>query len=153
MKFIVLACFALFGLSTSLNGQSEEADPYSINAVRFELQMRSGEKEITRHSWGAKRMAQLGDGISIALLKILDVRDLNNPKRVRDILPIIRDSFNDTQLISTESDKKPNVTLFLLGYLLQNVSDAQTQQDIRKTIEFVKMKTIEAGATNKKANS
>jgi hypothetical protein len=56
-------------------------------------------------------------------------------------LPIIRQSFSDPEHISVDLDKKPSITLFLLKYLKQNVSDAQANRDIEETIKFVEEQT------------
>lgn len=136
MRLLILLCASALGLTASFGKQSDEGDPYSLNTVQFELRMRSGGKRVT-HSWTQKQLARIGDGVSIALIKILDERDLDNPQIVSDFLPIIRDSFAQPQLISEEVNKKPKVTLVLLRYLRQNVSNAQTQKDIEETIRFV----------------
>jgi hypothetical protein len=88
-----------------------------------------------------KQLARLGDGVSVAMLKILDQHELRDAQKVRDILPIIRDSFAEPQFIAVEADRKPKVTVFLLNYLLHNVSDTQVQQEIKETIEFVEKQT------------
>jgi hypothetical protein len=123
-----------------LDGQSGAPDPYSIGLVKFELQMRSGGRKVI-HGFSQKGLGRLGDSVSEAILKILDDQAVTSPETVRDFLPIIRDSFAEPRLISIEADRTPRVTLFLLDYLKQRVNDAQTQQDIQETVEFVKAKT------------
>lgn len=104
-----------------LNAQTEGADdPYSLGMVSFELKMNSGGRRVV-HSWSQKRLARLGDGVSIALLKILGPDELK--ERVTDYMPIIRASFAEPESISLETNKDPKVTLFLLGCLRQSIGD------------------------------
>jgi hypothetical protein len=138
-RMIVLVVASLLVLVMGVGGQSG-SDPYSLNLVSFELKMNSGGRRAV-HSWSQKRLVGLGDGIGVAILKILEGPDLKNPETVRDFLPIIRDSFAQPQLISKEVDRTPKVTLFLLRYLQQGVQDSQVQQEIRQTIDFVEKQT------------
>lgn len=141
MRILLLLCF-VFTLVVSSSGQSESSDPYSMKAVAGALAMRSGGRKVII-SVIQKHLSRLGDGVSIALLKILDQPELVDPSRVQDYLPIICDSFAAPKLISSDVDKKPKVTLFLLTYLLRNVGDARVQQEIQQTIEFVRNKTVD----------
>ena len=118
----------------------ESSDPYSIRLVSFELSMRSGGRKF-RHSFTQKGLHRLGDGVSVALLKIFDKEQLTDDKTARSILPIIRDSFSHPQMISVEVDKSPKVTLFLLDYLRGIASDSQAKDEIQRTIDFVKEQT------------
>jgi hypothetical protein len=140
MRTTVLICCVLVTFAISLSAQSEDADPYSIRVVKDALAMRSGGQIVIR-SWSQKHLSRLGDSVSIALLKILEGSDLKNPEKVRDLLPIVRDSFSQPQFISIEADRKPKVTLFLLDHLRQNIADAQVQREIEQTMEFVKERT------------
>jgi hypothetical protein len=117
--------------------QLDNVDPYSISVVRSWLAMNSGGRRIIT-SWHQKYLARLGDGVSIALLKILDKEGVTNPQVVRDFLPIIMIAFNHPPFITLEINRDPKVTLFLLNFLRQNVRDTEAQADIERTIEFVK---------------
>jgi hypothetical protein len=139
MRIIVTILVALLPLVCSLDAQSDSSDPDSVNIVSFELKMNSGGRRVI-HSWSQKRLVQLGDRVSIALLKILDDTDLKNPATVRDFLPIIRSSFSAPQFVSIESDRKPRVTLLFLEHLQQNIDDAEVRQEIQQTVEFIKAK-------------
>ena len=88
-----------------------------------------------------KHLQRLGDGISIALLKIMEEQNFTDPKTVEASLSLIRLSFSYPQIISLEADKKPKVTLFLLKHLDQNVFDSQTKRDIQETIQYVERQT------------
>ncbi len=123
------------------NGQSMN-DPYSLNLVSSELKVNAAGRRIVR-SWAQKGLVLLGDGVSVALLKLLDDSDLKNPEKVRDFLPIIRDAFGQPQSIAIEADKRPQVTTFLLNYVRQNISDTQVQSEIQQTMDFIEKKTEE----------
>jgi hypothetical protein len=97
-------------------------------------------------SWAVKGFQRLGDGTSIALLKIVDEKDMTDTKIVEGILQVIRDSFSYPPIISLGVNKKPKVTMFLLNYLQHNVSDTQTQRDIQEAIEYVKHQTAPPSA-------
>lgn len=135
-----LCFFSLLVFCASLGGQSHtpEPDPYHVDAVKADLQSRSTGPMIFS---AYKHMARLGDDASIAILKILDERDLTNPEMVKRFLGTIRTSFSSPQFISREEDKKPKVTVLLLNYLRLTVPDPQTQKDIQDTLEYVKRQT------------
>jgi hypothetical protein len=138
MRILLIASFVLVLFATLLDGQSEP-DPYSLTAVGFELKMNSGGQRVT-HSWSQKGLARIGDGVSIAILKILPQDQLKNPERVKDYLPIIRSGFGTPDAISLSVNRDPKATLFLLNYLLQDVPDTAVQEEIRQTIQFVQEK-------------
>jgi hypothetical protein len=139
MRVITLICCAVLLLAGSLGGQSEEDDYYSVRVVTDALKMRSGGQRIV-HSWTQKYLARLGDRVSIALLKLLNEHDLENPETVKSFLPVIRDAFDQMESISVGEDKEPKVTLFLLSALDRKIGDPEAQQEIRQTIAFVKEK-------------
>lgn len=128
-----------FLISAPLAGQAEVTDPYSIKFVEQNLHAAS----TTSGEWAGagKDFQRLGDGISIALLKILGQQDLTKPEVVKRFLPLIRQSFSYPSIISIQADKDPKVTLFLLGYLENNLSDLGVRQEVRETISFVNQKT------------
>jgi hypothetical protein len=96
-----------------------------------------------------KQLQRRGDAVSVALLKILDDRDLKEDRTVEAVLDLVRQAFSSPKLISLEEDKKPKVTMFLLKYLQRSISDAKTLQDIEETVRFVNEKTATAGNSPK----
>lgn len=120
----------------------QKPDSYSLNIVQFVLKMRSGGQKFI-FTPAQKQLYRLGDGVSIALIKILDQGDLINPKTVKDILPIVVDGFDEPKLIALKANAKPGVTLLLLDYLRKNVRDVELQRDIEKTAEHIKAKASE----------
>ena len=111
-------------------------DYYSVNFVD-NLLRQSGDFKL---SVTEKQLNRLGDRISIALLKILDEKELRDPKKLRKILPLIRDAFVKPEIVSIPEDRKPKITLFLLGHL-GNVSDPVIQEQLIQITKFVKEQT------------
>ena len=130
--------FVLF--ASSLDAGPESQDPYWISLVSSELKVNSGGQRIIS-SWSQKRLVQMGDRVSVSILKILELADLKDAQKARSCLPIIRDAFTQPELISLEVDRDPKVTLFLLNYFRTEISDPQLQVEVGKTVEFVKQKT------------
>jgi hypothetical protein len=135
---VALYVFMLVGSGIVLAGQQPIADPYELVPVRSAMD---------RLSLGigfggdAKALPRLGDRCSIAILKIMDQRDLSNPKKAAVIASMIHWAFAFPESITNAADKDPKVSLFLLDYLLEKVPDAEVQRRIRETIEFVKVQT------------
>ena len=137
MRVFVTLCSVLLTFAIPLNGQLNEADPYSIDFVHKALSLHSQGMYV---SFVEKNIPRRGDQISIALLKIFTDVELSTPEIVRSFLPLIRQSFSQPEAISMGIDKKPRVALFLLNYLQRNISDTQTQRHIEETIKFLQEK-------------
>lgn len=137
MRFHVTLVCAFLIYTASLGGQTCADDPYSIDLVRANLRNVSAGGEVGPSSV-VKYFQRLGDGVSIALLKILDEKDLTDSKTVESFLPLIRHSFSYPLIISPRVNREPKVTLFLLRYLEKNVSDGKTRRDVQETTEFVR---------------
>jgi hypothetical protein len=119
---------------------SGNRDDYSLALIKSELEMRSGGRRVI-HGFSQKRLGRLGDGVSIAILKLLDDEALSNPETVREFLPIIQDAFRSPQFISIGADRTLRVTLFLLNHLREKVTDVKAIQQIQETADFVKTQT------------
>lgn len=130
MRFPIL-CLAILAFVAISVGQATDEDPYYLRVVKNALAMRSG-NQIVIQSWSQKQLARLGDGVSIALLKILDEQDLANPQTIRAMLPIIRDSFVEPQFIAIEENRNPRITLFLLSCLQRSILDTPTRRPSNK---------------------
>jgi hypothetical protein len=128
--FIALMFVASGGDDTS------EGDPYSTRVVQFELKMRADRVKFINAAT-QKQLHRLGDGVSIALIKILGEKDLVDPKKVKSFLPMIQEAFAYPDLIIKEMDKKPTVTIVLLKYLVQNVTDSDAQKEIQETMALI----------------
>jgi hypothetical protein len=139
MRPLLLTC-AILAFAGFVRGQSEEPSDYSIATVKFALRLQSTGQHVV-FSPTLRQIAKLGDGVSIALLKIFGEQDLANPDTVMSFLPIIRDAFQQPQSIALDADKEPKITLFVLSYLKSRVSDPATLKEIQETVEFVQTKT------------
>ncbi len=136
MRFLAAIFCALLIWTAPLGGQTDTEDPYSIQFVRNNLQTT---RALPGGLWSSafKDFQRLGDGVSIALLKILEDQDLKDHKTVQACLSLIHDSFSYPPIISITVNRKPKVTMFLLNHLKQNATDPQMKQDIEKTIQYV----------------
>ncbi len=141
---ILSALFCAFFVCAPLGGQTGEDDAYSMNFVKTTLHIASVMPG-AKNSADVKTFQRLGDGVSIALLKILDERDLVDPKTVQTFLPLIRESFSYPPIIALGVNKQPKVTVFLLKYLDQNVFDTQTRREVRDTIQYVEHQVASPG--------
>src|SRR6266404_194585 len=137
MRVFVTLCSVLLTFAIPLNGQLNEADPYSIDFVHKALSLHSQGIYV---SFVEKNIPRRGDQISIALLKIFTDVELSTPEIVRSFLLLIQQSFSQPEAISMDIDKKLRVALFLLNYLQRNISDTQTQRHIEETIKFLQEK-------------
>lgn len=122
----------------SVGAQNET---YDVPLVRGLLQQPEG------LGWSGmdKQVNRLGDRISIALLKILEEKDFQNPQTIRNMLQLIRHSFLFPKLISIPADREPKVTIFLLMHLRNEVKDFALKEEIAKVVEFVKAQTANSG--------
>jgi hypothetical protein len=141
MRFGITIFLLMLPLMSLTGSQDQERDdPYSLSIVRFELKMRSGQSRIT-HSFSQKHLARLGDGVSVALIKILDEQEMINPTTVSAFLPMIRDAFSQPALISPEVNRKPQVTLMLLSYIRERIKDLNLGAEVESTANFVREHT------------
>jgi hypothetical protein len=132
VRTALLALCCLFALVIPLSGQQEQTDPHSVNFIRTALSL---QRQGIHMSFVDKNVARLGDETAITLLKIFTEAELSDPKTAAGFLPVIQQSFSQPQFISTDADNKPSMTIILLKYLQQNVSDVQTQRSIEGSIE------------------
>jgi hypothetical protein len=114
-------------------------DPYSVNLVGNVLHMRQAQQTVI-FSQTQKALGRLGDDAAIAIVKILSGPELVTPSTIDTYLPIIRAAFSTPALIARSDDRKPKVTLFLLQYLAENITDPQCRSRVQETINFVKAK-------------
>jgi hypothetical protein len=139
IRILAMTCVSLL-MVTLVSGQSEAPDPYFMSLVGAELKMNSdGQRVIS--SWSQKRLATLGDRVSVSILKILQPAELRDPQTVQTCLFIIEEAFTQPNSISLEADKDPRVTLFLLQYFREAISDPDAREKIQNTVHFVKSKT------------
>jgi hypothetical protein len=147
VRHFAILCYAFLLAALPLGGQVGGEDPYEMNFVQASLKT---SLEVPGFSNGAvvKNLQRLGDGVSIALLKLLDEGAITDPEKVESFLPLIHHSFSYPAGISMAANKEPRVTLFLLKHLERDITEPGTKQHIRETIEFVNSQT--AGLTRSK---
>lgn len=78
---------------------------------------------------------QLGDGVSIAVLKIYDKNDLVKTENASAYLIVVRNAFSNRSQVLHKSDLEPRVTQFVLDYLEEKEA---ANPVIQKRIAYVK---------------
>jgi hypothetical protein len=144
MKTPVLLC-SLFVAICYMGGQRQaidpcaalKTDPYSLNDVRTQLQL----GRFTDVSFVTKHIGWLGDGVSVAVLKIVGPEKLREPETCLDYLSMVRTAFEAPKIISIEANRDPKVTLFVLHYLEEKIQDKELSHKILDTETFVKTQT------------
>jgi len=131
MRKYMTISILLLGISPIFAQQS--IDPYSIALVKAALSQPAGFSS----SFVEKYMNRLGDGVAIALLKIFSADELETPQMIHRFVPVIKEAFQAPQLISLPENRKPDVTLFLLGNIQRQVSDAGAKAEIAGLIVFI----------------
>jgi L-2-hydroxyglutarate oxidase LhgO len=134
---VILCIHLVLCQSNAQNGN----DDYSISVVKNLMQ----QSPHLATGFSEKQSDRLGDRVSIALLKILDDKDLRDPQTIKKILPLIRGAFIAPRAISIPEGRKPKVTFFLLRYLKENAQNQNLKNEIAEVMDFIKEKT----ATNK----
>lgn len=135
LRIILLLYCLLF--TTAAIGHAEDTDPYSLSLVGTALRLRQSNGTVVI-AQQQKHLARLGDAVSIAALKLLSAQDLENPKIVRDLLPVIHAAFNEPGTIGLDDNKKPSVTLFLLVHLEEHIVDPDVRAELQQEIAFVR---------------
>jgi hypothetical protein len=106
-------------------------DKYYLGNVRSALSLAKMGISV---SVADRAFQNIGDGASVAVLKIVDSNDLQNPQFVKAYLEVARTAFSRPELTMCAEDKRPEVTLFLLNYLREKVND----EDLQRQIDFAK---------------
>jgi hypothetical protein len=75
------------------------------------------EEQLFPNSPDRLAIAQIGDRVSVATLKIYDLKELTHTKTATAYVWVVRMAFNSPEKILLASDKNPKVTLSLLDYL------------------------------------
>lgn len=153
---LVLVAAPIFGAErkpTEISPQSKD-DPYSVGLVKQALLL-AEEKVVPFGVWKSvlypvppyrRSIPQLGDGVSVALLKIYDSEDLTKPETAMAALSIVRLAFSSPQSIQLDEDKDPKVTRFLLDFLRdQETANAEVEKDVAVTSAYVKKATDTLG--------
>ena len=113
-------------------------DPYFIDFVASALRFVADPPDspiatfqYQKFTKSSPRLSQLGDGVTIAALKILGGETLLLPKQTNAYLVLVRDAFSDQARVLQKSNTDPSVTLFVLEYLkAKKADDAETLKRI-----------------------
>jgi hypothetical protein len=148
MRFIIIICSALLLFSSvfaqdKVDGQDQYTE--SIRLVKRDIESRELGFSL---SVIGKRIPRLGDGVSIALLKIYKGDALEIPENIRNYLPTVRAAFTAPKLIRLSENRTPEVTIFLLTYLERRVEDESLKAQISDVIKFVKKQTSSEDVLN-----
>ena len=130
-------------LAVPLLRGGEVHDHYSLRAVQNAV---SQYKDGVHLDYTDKQIDRLGDRVSIALLKLYDEAQLNDPETVRSYLPVILEAFRYPQLIAIPEDKEPRVTDYLLRHAEREVRDPALKREIsdaRKAIHDLTARPVD----------
>jgi hypothetical protein len=109
-------------------------DKYYRDNVRSFLDLAMGGYSLSNSDLAVQNM---GDGASIAVLKIVGPSDLLKSDFVKAYMEMARTAFSKPELTVCAEDKSPEVTLFLLNYLREKVNDNDVQREIDSTKQYV----------------
>jgi hypothetical protein len=147
MRLTCLFCAALAGTclltvraQTPEGTRVTETDTYSVKVVSSALEFLKNPERKPQSSIEAKQyiypLLQLGDRISVAVLKIFGRNQLIELENVEAYLTAARNAFSDRRSVLDKSDLDPTITLFVLEYLQEKeVSDT----GIEKRIDYMKL--------------
>jgi hypothetical protein len=118
----IISLFLWGGKQTQTDRSVAPSDPYSIDFVNSALQFFTSKEghfggEVKNFLYLTPSLPQLGDGVSIAILKIVDPEDLSKPNIAYAYLEMVALAFSDRSKIVQEADRNPKVTIFVLNYL------------------------------------
>jgi hypothetical protein len=108
----IMCVFIILVTSSCLAQNLEPEGPYSVTTMRNFLDF----PESLSTGFAEKRINRLGDGASIALMKILSSEQLRDPVIEDRILTLLNMAFQAPAIVRPE-DRHPKVTLLLLSYL------------------------------------
>lgn len=115
-----------------------QGDPYHMIFVRSAFEsFKESEKfgmlsggQIHQFTNNFPSLTQLGDSVSVAVLKLYSLDELIRPENARPYLTIVSLSFSDSHRVLDDTDRSPRVTSLVLDYLQQKVPDPRTKSII-----------------------
>jgi hypothetical protein len=137
-KTIKLMCIAVIVITllSETRGQQRADEDYSVPLIKAKLKLPGiSDSQIDKHVEG------LGDRVSIAIIKSVDLGDIGKPQTVRRYLPIIHQAFSYPHLIRIPEDQNPKTTLFLLRSIQTNIRDRELRRQIAREVTFVEQQT------------
>ena len=115
-------------------------DPYSLSFVKSAFESFGGKQgvfgaQIHQFNNNSPGLPQLGDGISIAALKLYGLDELVIPEKTRTYFTLAMFSFSDRKRVLEKSDKDPRITSLVLDYLQEK---EQSSPRTEWVIEYLK---------------
>jgi hypothetical protein len=116
-------------------------DPYWTGLVKSALEyFKHGgfgfdEKKFMISSSGSPSLPQMGDRVSIALLKIFSPEEMIQTENANACLNAVRSAFVDRKSVSEPSDQEPKVTFCILEYLREK---RPSDRNFQKRIDYIK---------------
>jgi hypothetical protein len=84
--------------------------------------------------WDEKSLNRAGDLAALAVLRTLSDAELDNPQTARQVLGVIRASFEcPSRCIASCSNREPRVTMLLLDYLQNHAQGLSKEIDETRT--------------------
>jgi hypothetical protein len=118
---LIAASLGMFQERFPDTNSAPESDHYFVAFVREALDFYRNPERVPESSIEAKKytnsstsLLQLGDGVSIAVLKICDRSELVEPENAKAYLTALRNAFSDRKSVLEKSDLEPKITLFVL---------------------------------------
>ena len=142
MRILILICCLLLTVSFAYAQNKTEEPDKDTYSVRFMRDAVKNPDFALGVSFTEKRINRMGDGVSIALLKIYDIDELKNPKYIKAYLPLIEAAFVAPRIITIAEDKNPKVTMFLLKVLQRDVMDEGLKVKISDTIKYIEKQIV-----------
>ena len=101
-------------------------DPYSLSFVKSAFESFSSKGvfggQIHQFNNNSPGLPQLGDGVSIAVLKLYGLDELIIPEKTRTYLMLVVFSFSDRNRVLEKSDQEPRITSVVLDYIQEKNS-------------------------------
>jgi hypothetical protein len=85
-----------------------------------------------------------GDRIAIGIMQGFTQKELLDRERLNRILSLVRLSFSQRKLITSEDSRNPRVTMLLLYFLEHEFRDKDTQKNIIETEQYVSSQAVES---------
>jgi hypothetical protein len=158
MKFAMMALALLIleglghaSIQVPKNREATALDPYQTEFVNSALQwvLNGGGllAQVKTFLYSTPSLPQMGDAVSVAVLKIWTPERLAEPNNAGAYLVVIGLGFSDRNAVIREADKRPQVTMFVLDYLQEKeVSRPNLEKRITATKDCVQQFTCPGGA-------
>jgi hypothetical protein len=146
MRFTFWLCSALVGASF-LAGQAEtpgacpqtKDDPYTLAFVKSAFESFTNQGvwggQIHQFNNNSPGLPQLGDAVSIGVLKLYSLDELVSPANTRSYLRLVVYGFSDRKRVLEKSDQEPRITSLVLDYIEQK---RMSNPVLRKQIAYIR---------------